>query len=105
MKDKVQTADAHRAADSRLNHVIKGKCGAARMYLELFQSRLKQENGKALDDEIMQLLLLPLDLLDQAAAWCHRRQFYGPRDMGDRHLRHARHSAYGALAATRTSSA
>ena len=76
MKDKVQTADAHRAADSRLNHVIKGKCGAARMYLELFQSRLKQENGKALDDEIMQLLLLPLDLLDQAAAWCHRRQFF-----------------------------
>ena len=65
---KLEHARATRAADSRLNHVFKGKCGAARMNIELATSL------RPVTDHQATLLHEAIALLDQAVEWLHRRQ-------------------------------
>ena len=70
---KLQEAAAKRRADSRLYHVIKGKCGGARSCLELAFDILRDgSNRDALERKIKQAMVL----LEQAETWTHERQMF-----------------------------
>lgn len=67
---------ARLAADRRLHHVVQGGCGSAISALmslrQLLDPYLKQE----LPFDIEALLVAPISHLQEAIAWCHRRQVF-----------------------------
>ena len=68
---KLEQAQAARKADSRLNHIIKGKCGIALMSMELaarMGPELPTEQEKIFENVKM--------LLSQATEWTHQRQLF-----------------------------
>ena len=63
-REQQRLARRDRAAEARLNHLIKGKCGGASMLLEALRSRLGSESplGRELE--------LPIGMLVMAGDWC-----------------------------------
>lgn len=66
---------AELAADKRLNHVIKGRCGSAISAVETFNQLVGPYLKMELPNELSDLLVAPLTHLREAIEWCHRRQF------------------------------
>lgn len=77
---RVSNLEAGRRADSRLNHIIKGKCGGARMSLLCFEQALHEASppllARPLPADVAQLLQQPSHELERAISWCHRRQMF-----------------------------
>ena len=67
---------AQRNADSRLNHVIKGRCGTARSTIAAFLQLHRREVGHELPRALSVMLEQTIDSLDEAIQWCHRRQMF-----------------------------
>jgi hypothetical protein len=68
---KLEQARAARKADSRLNHIIKGKCGIAHMSMEL-----AVRTGPELPPEQIKIFENVKMLLRQATEWTHLRQLF-----------------------------
>ena len=67
---------AQRNADSRLNHVIKGRCGTARSTIAAFLQLHRREVGHELPRALSVMLEQTIDSLGEAIQWCHRRQMF-----------------------------
>ena len=67
---------AQRAADSRLNHVIKGRCGTARTAILSFLELHPMLSGQALAADLQDMLERTVEGLGEAVEWCHRRQIF-----------------------------
>ncbi len=71
---------ASRRADSRLNHIIKGKCGSSIQSLQLFEGALSDASppllARALPPAVVKLLRGPITELRRAISWCHRRELF-----------------------------
>jgi len=67
---------AQRNADSRLNHVIKGRCGTARSTIAAFLQLHRREVGHELPRALRVMLEQTIDSLGEAIQWCHRRQMF-----------------------------
>ena len=63
-REQQRLARRDRAAEARLNHLIKGKCGGASMLLEALRSRLGS------DSPLGRELELPIGMLVMAGDWC-----------------------------------
>eukprot|EP00965_Chrysotila_dentata_P176135 5815720-Pleurochrysis_carterae.AAC.1 len=66
--------DANQMADSRLNHVIKGRCGTAVSSLHTFVEMLPQYLSVPLPERVQRLLVAPVEQLGSVIQWCDRRQ-------------------------------
>ena len=69
-------AQVQRAADSRLNHVIKGLCGSALSNLTIFANVLPQHVSTSLPPDLEQALEGVQTSISEAVEWCHERQFF-----------------------------
>ena len=77
----MRLAAANRSADSRLNHVVKGLCGGANGLLQSLE--LQMSAGGVLEGpQAERLLRQTREMLDEAAAWCHRRQIFVQLEAG-----------------------
>ena len=84
---KAASALRDRAAEARLNHMIKGNCGAAIMGLQGMHKKLRDQEGSTptRDPTLKQMsaeLELPLEMLKRAVQWCHRRQMFVQLETG-----------------------
>jgi hypothetical protein len=74
-KDEQNIAEI--AADNRLNHVIKGRCGSACSAIDLYREMIKPHLAllpHPPPEEVTQLLVDSERHLQEAIEWCHRRQ-------------------------------
>ena len=69
-----EAREAEAAADKRLAHVIKGRCGSAINSILTFRSLLHACLSEPLPTQMMEMLDAPVVHLAEAVAWCHRRQ-------------------------------
>ena len=74
---ELQIAAANRRADSKLNHMIKGKCGGAKGFVEGVQLRLESP-----PEAVAQWLGRARGLLAEAADWCHKRELFVQLETG-----------------------
>ncbi|KAL1504732.1 hypothetical protein AB1Y20_008510 [Prymnesium parvum] len=65
-------AQVQQLADSRLNHVIKGRCGTASSLV----GSVLSSHAHLLPKASQELLLRSIECLQQAAEWCHRREVF-----------------------------
>jgi len=70
------------AADKRLNHVIKGRCGSAINAISTFRHLLEPFLNKPLPPEMEEMLLTPMSHLREAVEWFHRRQVFVQLERG-----------------------
>mgnify|MGYP003689293597 FL=1 len=70
------TNRAEMAADKRLNHVIKGRCGSAISSIDLYTSLITPHLKHELPSELKELLVNSVAHLREAIEWCHRRQVF-----------------------------
>lgn len=68
--------EAEVAADKRLNHVIKGRCGSAINSISSFRQLLNPLLSQPLPPEMEEMLMTPMTHLREAVEWCHRRQVF-----------------------------
>jgi predicted small integral membrane protein len=66
--------EAELAADKRLNHVVKGRCGSAINSIDSFRLLLQPYLRQPLPPDLEGMLTAPLTHLAEAVEWCHRRQ-------------------------------
>jgi hypothetical protein len=76
------------AADQRLNHVVKGRCGSAISAVETFRELLGPYLKQDLPSELADLLVAPICHLREAIEWCHRRQVFVQLEKGSYLSRH-----------------
>jgi hypothetical protein len=78
-QNRAQMAAANAKADARLNHVVKGLCGGASGILKTIMPELQHGGSHGLrkvGQREVRLVKDVLDMLSQAAGWCHKRQFF-----------------------------
>jgi len=73
---QIEEKDAELAADKRLNHVIKGRCGSAIAAISTFRMMVGPYLRCELPEELELMLKAPLVHLTEAVEWCHRRQVF-----------------------------
>jgi len=73
---------AELAADQRLHHVVKGRCGSAISAVETFRELLGPFLKQDLSSEMADLLIAPIGDLREAIQWCHRRQVFVQLEKG-----------------------
>lgn len=71
---ELQVAEAHRRADSKLNHIVKNQCGTASGRLQTLLKRLTSGARAPSHLEVAKGLATPLADLQQVADWCLRRE-------------------------------
>ena len=82
LEERARAAEAHRMADSRLNHLIKGHCGGTLTSLALYSQMLPPEVGDRLPQDL-RLLLAKCDRhMSAVIFWCHRRQTFLRMEQG-----------------------
>jgi hypothetical protein len=79
---------AEMAADKRLTHVVKGRCGSAISAVETFRQLLGPYLKSELPEEMSNLISAPLVHLREAIEWCHRRQVFVQLEEGTYVSRH-----------------
>jgi signal transduction histidine kinase len=67
---------AQMAADKRLNHVIKGRCGSAISAINLYIQLARPHQAHDMPAEVAELLSQSVGHLQEAIEWCHRRQVF-----------------------------
>ena len=86
LQEQKRKQQAQRSADSRLNHMIKGRCGTARSTIAAFLALHEQAFGSPLTAEMIELremLKRTIDSLGEAVEWCHRRQIFVQLEQGN----------------------
>eukprot|EP00967_Tisochrysis_lutea_P134498 scaffold237609_cov32-Tisochrysis_lutea.AAC.2 len=76
--------EAHRRADLRLNHIIKGRCGGAAALLSTLIDRqdAASERGGVVEAERWEKLHQVNQMLTQATDWCQRREVFSRLEEG-----------------------
>jgi len=69
-----QQREAELAADKRLHHVVKGRCGSAINSIDSFRLLLQPYLREPLPPDMEEMLTAPLAHLREAVEWCHQRQ-------------------------------
>ena len=82
----MQNAAANRAADSRLNHVIKGLCGNAATLCHLLSDQVVADGNDVYAPRIQRIA----GLLSDAMQWAHERQVFVALEEGHYQLQHRR---------------
>ena len=82
LEERTRSAEAHRLADSRLNHLIKGHCGGTKTILSLYMQMVQPEVGDQLPRDLQRLLGDCQRHMDAVIYWCHRRQTFLRMEQG-----------------------